>query len=249
MFEVCKDVPFVKSLRIMLQKSETKRWKNLGLDDVYSDDEILAFYREHEDMCNLCLNICCTKEIFTDFHDGIWRPSNVDVLRAFSVDYKKILFLNGEYLSLGQVRDQLGVEAFRAAIFRTEGDAQRFEEALAMLIMEIAGKGVDGRVIRNMPEGCPTVKLSVVNTVAGMFSGVPKQHCDPEHQTYSVNIGFSTDLIGKIDIKNSGTWGNLQHGGSGRNFKFVKPDEATIKKVKGCVIAAGRDFKRTSYGN
>ena len=71
----------------------------------------------------------------------------MDVLKAFSVDYKKILFLNGEYLSLGQVRDQLGVEAFRAAIFRTEGDAQRFEEALALLIMEIAGKGVDGRVI------------------------------------------------------------------------------------------------------
>jgi len=59
---------------------------------------------------------------------------------------------------------------------------------------------------------------------------------DPEKPVYFVNIAFAKNVIGNKEIQNSDSWRDPTQ--VLRDFKFQRPDEDMVEKVKGCVRAA-----------
>lgn len=183
-------------------------------------------------MRKLCLNICSTCQIFTNFKEAIRPGINDDILRPFTKKYKKLISKNGTGLTDKEVRENFDVRVVHAVTSRTEWNAILFESALQQLVIGIAGKGVNGRHIR-MPDGCPKVKLSVVNTSPRGVGNPNENHLNP---VFNVYIGAATEVIDNDELKNSDKWGNLISEGP-RVFKFKKPSPDTVTEVRDCVIA------------
>lgn len=233
-FFATTDNPIGIALRIILQR-ESKQWKRLKIKKI-PDEEIIAFFEKHAKMRKLCLNICSTSQIFTNFKKGVRAGFNRDVLEAFST-YNKLNFKDGTKVTPAEARDNFDIRVVHVGACRTEGDAVRIESALQQLLIGIADKGVNGRVI-SMPRGCPIVKLSVVNTEP---RGVGNQEPDHEKPVYNVFIGAATSVIDNDEFKNSDKWKPLKNKGT-RVFEFKKPKMETLEEVKGCVTATRLGF-------
>ena len=224
---ILRDVPVVKAIRIILQKSDSSQWKDLKIQPI-SDEDIITFFDENENMRNLCLNICSTCQLFTNFDEGIQSSFNDDSLKAFST-YGKLKNKDGECLTKSEARG-LDVRSAHIASLLSDADAIRVELALQQMIIEVAGKGVDGKVI-NMPRGCHLVTFSVMNSSP---TGIGNQNQDPAKPVYNVFIAYATNVIGNGRIENSDSFGDLNHIGT-RVFKFEKPSKETLFEVMGCV--------------
>ena len=218
----------------MLQRSRNKYYKMLGVDDL-SDDEINEFCREYPEYAEFCVNVCCTCQYATNFGVGIRSQYNNDALLPFS-EYGKLTNMSGKKLSQAYARNKLDIEVVTIGTFQQESQGKTVEAAIQQMIFKSAGKGVDGRDIP-MPAECPAVnmKLSMVNSNPGMGKdGLTVQ--DPEKPVYFVNIAFAKNVIGNKEIQNSDSWRDPTQ--VLRDFKFQRPDEDMVEKVKGCVRAA-----------